>query len=48
MRKRGRKSVVSLFPEIVPTAENFIKEHGYEADAKRRCDTARSSGVTLK
>jgi hypothetical protein len=46
--KRGRKSKQSLFPDIIPTANSFIQEHGYEADARRRVDTARSSGVTLQ
>lgn len=45
--KRGRKSLTSMFPNIVPTAKDFIEEHGYQADSRRRCDTARSSGVTL-
>ena len=42
----GRPSLVSTFPEIVPNAMAFIKQHGYGAHEKRRQEVGKV-GVTI-
>ena len=41
-------SLVSKFPELVDVTANFIKEHGFSANYRRRNETIYSSGVTVK
>ena len=42
----GRPSLVSKFPEIVPNAMAFIKQHGYRAHERRRQEVGKV-GVTI-
>lgn len=42
----GQPSLVSKFPEIVDITTEFIKQHGFAAQCRRRSDTGNSSGVT--
>ena len=44
--KIGQPSLVSKFPEIVDITTEFIKQHGFAAQCRRRSDTGNSSGVT--
>ena len=45
-KKRGQRSLVEKFPEIVDVTSEFIKQHGFLAQCCRRTDTANSSGVS--
>ena len=42
----GQPSLVSKFPEIVDITAEFIKQHGFAAQNRRRSETWCSSGVT--
>ena len=44
--KIGQPSLVSKFPKIVDITTEFIKQHGFAAQCRRRSDTGNSSGVT--
>ena len=44
--KGGQPSLVSKFPEIVDITTEFIKQHGFAAQCRRRSETGNSSGVT--
>ena len=43
----GQPSLVLKFPEIVPEATEFLKQHSFAAECRRRSDTSYSSGVTM-
>ena len=43
----GQPSLVLKFPEIVPEATEFLKQHSFAAECRRRNDTSYSSGVTV-
>ena len=44
----GRKSIVSKFPQIIDEVAEFIKQHGFAAQNRRRTDIGYSCGVTIK
>ena len=44
----GQPSMVSKFPEIVAEVTDFIKQHGFAAQARCRSSTGFSSGVSIK
>jgi hypothetical protein len=44
----GQPSIVSKFPEIVNEVAEFIKQHGFSAQSRRRTETGYSSGLTVK
>ena len=46
--RRGRPCIVSVFPDIVNMAAEFVKQHGFSAQFRRRTETASSSGVTVR
>ena len=43
----GQPSLVSKFPETVPEATKFLKQHNFAAEFRRRNDTSYSPGVTM-
>ena len=47
-KKVGRPSLVSKYPQIVPIIIEFIKQHGYRAQERRRTGIGTSYGVTLR
>ena len=50
-RKRdgpGRPPLTDIYPEILPTLEQFVKQHGAAAHEKRHETTTFSHGVSLK
>ena len=46
--KRGQPSLVKLFPTIVDVSSEFLKQHGFAAQCRRRNETGYSSGVSIK
>ena len=44
----GQTSLVPKFPELLDVTANFIKQHGFSANYRRRSETTYSSGVTIK
>ena len=46
-RKRGRPSIHSKYPELVPCVENFIEQNSAEAHLRRRTSSIYTNGVTL-
>ena len=46
--KGGQPSIVSKFPNIVDEVSEFIKQHGFSAQNRRRTETGFSCGVTAK
>ena len=46
--KGGQHSIVSKFPQIADEVSEFIKQHGFSAQSRRRAETGYSSGVTAK
>ena len=46
--KGGQPSIVSKFPQIADEVSEFIKQHGFSAQSRRRAETGYSSGVTAK
>ena len=47
-QKGGQPSIVSKFPEIVDQVSEFIKQHGFSAQNRRRTEIVYSNGVTDK
>ncbi len=47
-KPRGRPSVVSKYPSIITIVTEFIKQHGYKAQERRRTETGTTCGVTLR
>ena len=47
-RKPGRRVICDEYPEVVIHAMEFIKLHGFGAQARRRSSEANSNGVTLE
>ncbi|KAJ8030165.1 hypothetical protein HOLleu_26495 [Holothuria leucospilota] len=47
-RPRGRPSLSSTHPDAVERAASFIQQNGFQADARRRGVTSRSSGVSVQ
>jgi hypothetical protein len=45
-RKRGRPSIASEFPTLVPEAIRLIQANGAAAQARRRTETITSHGVS--
>ena len=45
--QRGQPSIVSTFPDIVDIAAEFVKQHGFSAQFRRRTETGYSCGVTI-
>lgn len=43
----GQPSLVSRFPDLVDAASEFVKQHGFSAQCRRRTETGYSSGVTV-
>ena len=46
--KGGQPSIVSKFPRIVDEVSEYIKQHRFSAQCRRRTETGYSSGVTAK
>ena len=44
---KGQPSLVQLFPSIVNVASEFIKQHSFSAQNRRRSETSYSSGITI-
>ena len=44
----GQPSITSKFPQIVDVVAEFIKQHGFSAQNRRRTKTGYSTGVTVK
>ena len=44
----GQPSITSKFPEIVEEVTEFVKQHGFSAQSRRRNETGYSSGVTIE
>ena len=47
VKQKGQPSLVKKFPEIIKTATNFIKQHGFSVQCRRRTETGYSSGVSV-
>ena len=45
--KRGQPSLVTKFPDIIDKTKEFIKQHGFAAQHRRRTSTGYSSCVTI-
>ena len=45
--QRGQPSIVSKFPDLVCIAAEFVKQHGFSAQFRRRTETGYSPGVTI-
>lgn len=43
----GQPTIVSKFPDIVDRVAEFVKQHGFSAQCRRRTETGYSSGVTV-
>ena len=43
----GQPSIVSKFPGIIDEVAEFIKQHGFSAQSRRRTETGYSSGVSI-
>ena len=46
--KGGQPSITSKFPQIVDVVAEFIKQHGFSAQNRRRTEKSSSNGVTVK
>ena len=46
--RAGRPSIVQKYPSIVTIVTEFIKQHGYRAQERRRTETGTTCGVTLR
>ena len=44
----GQPSIIRKFPEIVDAVAEFIKQHGFAAQSRRRIDTGLASGVSIR
>ena len=47
VKQKGQPSLVKKFPEIIKTATNFIKQHGFSVQCRRRTETGYYSGVSI-
>ena len=47
-KPRGRPSIVSKFPQIPQLVTDFIKQHGYSAQSRRRTAIGSACGVSLE
>ena len=47
-RKVGRNSLVEKFPNLINSATNYIKLHGYSAHVRRRTSTGTGTGVSVE
>ena len=47
-RRRGAPCVLGLFPEVVDALSKFMAVNGFSAQLRRRNDTGRSVGVSVK
>lgn len=45
--RSGRKPLAEKFPQLAPTIDNFISQHDFAADGRRRSTVGRSCGITL-
>ena len=45
---RGQPSIAAKFPDIVNIAADFVKQHGFAAQNRRRSETGSSSGVSIQ
>ena len=46
--KPGRKPLSEQFPEIVTLVTDYVQQHGFSAQSRRRSQVGNSMGVTLK
>jgi hypothetical protein len=47
-KKRGRKSAVQSFPQIIPVVASFVEENGLEANMKKGSERPFLFGTTNK
>ena len=47
VKQKGQPSLVKKFPEIIKTATNFIKQHGFSVQCRRRTETGYYSDVSI-
>ena len=45
--KPGRKPLHQQFPEIVTIVTDFVQQHGFAAESRRRTSVGNAMGVTL-